>query len=146
MTKLQKCKSLQVADDVLKELNLLLKEVPLKTESMFSIYCYSNGREQGYYIPSFVSWGSGCAFSENRNSDDIVVYIGRFDNHVPTDQTYRNGSYYKNSNEAAQGIYNFILDELLEDKYFMVPAKSKALLLTSNNPKLRALGEKQSLD
>lgn len=57
---------------------------------------YENGREHGFFIEK---GDKAVAFSEYRNSDDIVVYYGGnadFDeDHIPTDDTYRRKKFFK---------------------------------------------------
>jgi len=59
-----------------------------------NIESYVNGREHGFCITNWDN-KNRVAFSENRNSDDIVVYFGEYGNfcmqgNVPEDETYRN--------------------------------------------------------
>lgn len=72
------------------------------------VQAYSNGREQGYYI------GGGdkvVAFSEFRNSDSIVVYVGErgtfsMQGNVPSDEAYDNKTFFpwNGEKEAAEFI------------------------------------------
>lgn len=69
---------------------------------------YVNGREVGYSIRLRDTGGAAnnltrgwpqATFSENRNSDDIVVYLGTTTNfsmqgNVPDEETYRSATYY----------------------------------------------------
>lgn len=70
MAKVRRCGGLAVADAVLAVVEAL---APEELASCFWLEAYSNGREQGYVI---LSPDVAVAFSENRNSDDIVIYVG----------------------------------------------------------------------
>jgi hypothetical protein len=86
--------SLQVAHTVLSAVNSLLRE---GEDEHFWVETYSNCREQGYCIVgNYHKAGSKTiAFSENRNSDSIVVYCDEnrefsLAGNVPNDSVYRN--------------------------------------------------------
>ena len=91
----------------------------------FSIGCYDNGREQGFAITNISDYAKTpneirkVIFSENRTSDQLVVYyqieaFGEYVNHtMPTDKAYKNAKYY-DPNEpalarAVEKIVNFIV-------------------------------------
>jgi diphthamide synthase subunit DPH2 len=60
-------------------LNRLKKELhKIKSKEEVLLEMYSNGREQGHHLKVVMEDGTawGCSFSENRNSDQLVVYIG----------------------------------------------------------------------
>lgn len=82
--------------------------------------CFDNCREQGYCIivgegyPSF-----RVAFTENRNSDDIVVYCYRNNRHpsnIPSDGSWDDRKYfrYDEVSECAEYIYQRIMDYLIK--------------------------------
>lgn len=52
--------------------------VKIKTKETLVLETYSNGREQGYHLSvvlmPHLAWG--CSFSEDRMSDQLVVYVG----------------------------------------------------------------------
>ena len=74
---------------------------------------YLNGREDGFAISTFA--GNKVAFSENRNSDSIVVYCGKtydfgMQGNMPYGEIYKNARYfaYNEYYEAAEWIINFL--------------------------------------
>lgn len=81
---------------------------------------YSNGREQGFYIiyypkttSSFLD-GTAVAFAENRNSDEIVVYVGKprnftIEGHIPDQETYSRKKFFIDEKEAAKYIKESLL-------------------------------------
>jgi formylmethanofuran dehydrogenase subunit B len=63
---------------------------------------YENGRENGYTVTA--ATGNAATFSENRNSDDIVVYWGDF--HTDPDGLWNNRTFFGfgKFSEAAKAI------------------------------------------
>ena len=122
--RVKRYRSIIVADKVLSE----FKKIARKTKSTqpYEGYCmidlYSNGREQGYSIIrlSYDRKGrtSQCVFSENRNSDSIVVYTGTelldfgSSSQIPSEKVYDNRHYF-NHNEHKQAA-QYIFDKLTE--------------------------------
>jgi len=84
-----------------KFLNLLKKELKkIKSQESVTLEMYSNGREQGYHLRWWnlgLYWG--CSFSENRNSDALVVYLGggafAMQGNVPDAASYREKKCYE---------------------------------------------------
>lgn len=79
------------ARKVLAEVRKLAKSS--KDDSQVQIEMYVNCREQGFALASCDE--RKVAFSECRNSDDIVVYYGKrsdftFNTNIPTDVIYEN--------------------------------------------------------
>lgn len=81
-------------------------------------YIYTNCRENGYHLRNDFLDGKDRAvsFSQNRNSDDIVVYCGHindfaFNTNIPNEECYKNAKYFKYNEhlEAAQYIVIFLL-------------------------------------
>ena len=75
---------------------------------------YQNGREHGYLLRSYESWRC-VAFSENRNSDDIVLYYGdthdfQMAGNVPSESAYSKAKYisYEKAIVAAERIIAFL--------------------------------------
>lgn len=107
--------NLRVADRVRKAINRLNESSLLMANAHFE--CFDNCREQGYVMHVYsehVSHALTIAFfSENRNSDDIVVYLytdTAFPQNLPaTDADWKNKRYfpYGKVDEAAR----FILQE-----------------------------------
>lgn len=81
----------------------VLRKIRLKEDEVH-IDTYSNCREQGFFISFFdytIPFGQHrcVSFSENRNSDDIIVQYGVRDDFTPygvflTDEKYRNCKKY----------------------------------------------------
>jgi hypothetical protein len=98
MATFQRKQNLTVATALLAVVESIISEDDQKG---WWLECYSNGREQGYCLHSY---RRQISFSENRNSDDIVVYVGYMFNmqgNGPTDEAYKNrrlfnyNDYYK---------------------------------------------------
>lgn len=92
--------NLRVADRVRKAINRLNTSSLLMTRAHFE--CFDNCREQGYVMHVYsehVSHALTIAFSENRNSDDIVVYLytdTAFPQNLPaTDADWKNKRYFR---------------------------------------------------
>ena len=75
-----------------------MKRVMRKTTKeigqVYSVYPYINGRERGICISQHE--GRAVCFSENRNSDEVVVYVGRD---------------FKYPHEKDAGPLNFLMDD-----------------------------------
>ena len=102
-----------VARKVLSAVNQIM---PKKLQKECVVEAYMNGREVGYSV-----WSSKhlpavrVSFSENRNSDDIVVYAGisgdfSMQGNVPSDEIYKNAHYfaYDKVEDAAKFIATFL--------------------------------------
>jgi hypothetical protein len=91
--------SLKRATRVLKLVDL--SSLTKKEREEVVVEAYANGREHGY---SVVVYGLGVtgmklSFAENRNSDCIVVYIGKpldfaMGGNIPDEEVYRHGAHY----------------------------------------------------
>ena len=110
MPKLKKHTSLAVADKVLS----LLQKRCYFSEQMAEdlvIEVVSNCREQGYFIRSFLEYDWGVSFMEHRNSDNIVVYVGKHEpNGIPTDSAYYAAKFFQSRIEAVDFIYEALVD------------------------------------
>lgn len=108
--KLQFNESLRVAHEVLE-----LIDVSKQALSATAVHGYENGREHGLcaiiydgFDVRYICW------SQNRNSDQIVVYVGqkgeRFhgSNNIPTQRAYDERKFFSTSKEAAEYISNTI--------------------------------------
>jgi hypothetical protein len=67
------------------------------TEDYVFVETYSNCREQGFAIKAHDS--AKVAWSECRNSDQIVVYFGKakdfeFNTNIPSEKSYKNARYF----------------------------------------------------
>ena len=89
----------------MKTLNLIKKRVKLfSKDGHIWVEAYSNGREQGFCLVN-CDKEVKIAFSENRNSDDLVVYVGKsshFDGvgfdmqgNVPNEGVYANKKFFR---------------------------------------------------
>ena len=96
-----------------------------KIEDLIRVEMYSNGREQGYHLKVQTrAYFAGISFSENRNSDEIVVYSnvdftlkkGTFveqfsmQGNVPSDEVWRVREMFSSPVEAAK----FIVTEVIK--------------------------------
>lgn len=100
----------KMANKVLYLLKKELKKLP--DQITVIIESYQNGREQGIAIvvTDFNKLDSlWIAFSENRNSDDIVVY---FDKNNPmqsvSDKAYKAAKYFRTAGDAAEYIIGLV--------------------------------------
>jgi len=95
--------------------------LPKKNEKYW-IEAYSNGREQGFLICYWKINSRNAirvAFSENRNSDSLVVYVGdgketgQFDmtGNVPSDTVWNNARYFSQDKYLIDGV-KFIKKQL----------------------------------
>lgn len=103
---------LKVANNILKKIKTELK----KSDERFILECYQNGRESGFYIANHLS-GKFVAFSNDRNSDKIVVYyvsniFSTFSvaGNIPSDEAYQNRKFfnYDKTNDASKFIIEFL--------------------------------------
>lgn len=86
--------------------------------SKFTVEPYLNGREEGFAI-SDKTYHKKVAFSENRNSDSIVVYFGEpfnfsLQGNVPDEKIYKKSQMfdYNQYLKAAEFIQNYFSDEI----------------------------------
>lgn len=99
-------------------------------ENDFAINPYSNGREVGFAIVKMGNpdWEKSktVMFSENRNSDSLVVYVGErkwfyvgdyftLKNNEECDIVYKNAKYF-NQNDYLDEAPKYILNLLLENQ------------------------------
>jgi hypothetical protein len=100
----------QKADAVLATVDDLVQE-----DTRLYLEPYQNGREHGWVLYNVT--GEGVAFAENRNSDDIVVYLGtrsefEMQGNVPSERVWKDrrmfeyDAYY----EAAEAIIAHLCD------------------------------------
>jgi hypothetical protein len=107
--------NLLVARKVLAQVN---KKMSSKVAKTCSVEAYQNGRESGYSIVQYCNPALKVSFSENRNSDDIVVYAGEdqefnMGGNIPSEKIYHQAKYfrYDKIDEAAQFIVDFFTQE-----------------------------------
>ena len=106
-----------VAKKVLAQVN---KKIGKEVAKNCTVEAYANGREQGFSIvqdsvPQKGKWEpQRVCFSENRNSDDIVVYAGKtngFDisSNIPGEEIYKQRVFFgpKEIDKTAQFIVDF---------------------------------------
>ncbi len=118
MMKIDKHNGLKVAEVVLKKLRKIgstdeLKKLYNKKKILFSmsLECFDNCREQGYCL-SLGPWYK-IAFTENRNSDNIVVYCyskTQCLSNLPAEGHWNDKKYfsYNQHSEVAAYIYERI--------------------------------------
>lgn len=104
------------------ELEMMGRDEYKKLDRECWVECFDNGREQGYVIKTRTDFPSfNVAFSENRNSDDIVVYCYRktgFPSNLPDEDSWEDkkcfgyGQYY----EAACYIIQRLKEAIAADK------------------------------
>ena len=92
--KLEFTQSMKVAQKVLRAVNAY--SLPKEIVKRSYVDAYSNGREQGFCIHGYFEGESVViSFAENRNSDNIVVYVGRnndlffMQGNVPSEDAYK---------------------------------------------------------
>lgn len=106
------------ADIVLNILSTMLDVLDDEDDVKFEKHDYTNGREHGYALELVYSKGYvDCdkrvwiAFSENRNSDDTVVYndVGEWNGKI-TEKSWQDASYFKYGDfyKCAEYIYNLM--------------------------------------
>lgn len=117
--KLDKSK-LDKATKVLRKVEKILSSLDEMDGYSYWLESYCNGREQGYCIHGGYTTEKQVCFSENRNSDDIVVYPKgkqheRFSmqGNVPSEESYREAKYfrYDESDGAAEFIVQYLIAE-----------------------------------
>jgi hypothetical protein len=109
------------AQHVLARFNELVRKASKNFNCSLSVEAYENGREHGYYIetwrqaPRTDIWA--VAFSEYRNCDDIVVYVGKAvdfekEGHVPTEAVWSTAKSFKagDFDGTAAFIFGYLVD------------------------------------
>lgn len=103
----------KMAEETLREIRKISRSIKHLRSHVTS---YENGREaglvlhvEGEYETPFYGFETAYTFSENRNSDDVVVYHGNFD------RALRLGDTYKDEAKAGDKMYE-------ERGYFRNPA------------------------
>ena len=114
----------KAARKVLAEFNTIIKSKyrSKKDWGWVTVKTYSNCREQGfnlrtYFYGRWVTFGErSVSFSENPNSDNIVVYFGKSDEfayntNIPDDAVWQNAKYFKYNEQlqAARFIYKYLV-------------------------------------
>jgi hypothetical protein len=109
-----------VAMRVLEAIRGLIRNVPVRPPvyaplGFWALDVYSNGREQGYAVTNG-EWTRRAAFSENRTSDDIVVYLGtvndfEYNTNIPSEEIWLGARYFKPDDivGAAQEVVDWLL-------------------------------------
>ena len=111
MSKL-KSEKLELAEKVLKAVE---NRISTNVAEIHWTEMYSNGREQGYHI---AGGDKVVSFSEDRHSDNIVVYFGNkytfsMQGNVPSEEVYRNKTFFQNSD--VKGASKFIAGVLKDN-------------------------------
>ena len=112
-------KEFRVANAVLALVELILSGMEDEEESGFSslmVEMYANGREHGYQIHKWDMKRAVC-FSENRNSDTIVVYRGgqldfQMAGNIPSQAVYEHAKHFPISEiyESAMCIVDWLTE------------------------------------
>lgn len=103
-------------------LALVVHRMADDTEKYLCIEAYVNCREQGFSVKNYFQGERQVSFSENRNSDDIVVYYGNrgdfsMQGNVPSEEVYRKARYFAchNVKEAADFVYEYLNLEAINE-------------------------------
>ena len=107
---------------VARKVLVTLQDKFLKEQDKFRKYlcveAYSNGREQGFHIVGHIPGSRiGISFSQNRNGEQIVVYVGTgacdftMQGNVPNDNVYKSAKYFPagDYDGAARYIYDCLV-------------------------------------
>lgn len=108
----------KAARKLLASIQKKLKDTP-KNDNYLTLDHYQNWREQGFIISNLKRNVNGeypwVGFSENRNSDDIVVYPSQKRDFVPnqgmSDAAWKNAKYFRY--DAYDEAANFCIKHLL---------------------------------
>lgn len=114
---MKKSVSLQVASIVLGVVELYvahsIASINCPTDKIY-VETYSNCREQGYSIVNHHN-ARQVSFSQNRNTDNIVVYFGApsdfLEHNIPSEEIYTKAKYFKYEEYSKAG--SFVLDFLM---------------------------------
>jgi len=68
------------------------------------VECYQNGREQGFILWGFRWNKTALYFANHRNSDEIVIYEGKYAMQGVSEDAYRNKYQSKSHEDAAQRL------------------------------------------
>lgn len=95
----------RVADAIIKRLR------PVKPKWTGTLGTYQNGRERGFSITVWPDDGTRrtVTFAENRNSDDLVVYLDNTDMQGLSEAAYRSGRYFQDDARAARYATTYLL-------------------------------------
>ena len=81
----------------------------------FTLYGYTNGREQGYTVSGNYPCNVAVSFAENRASDDIVVYVrpgwSLFEDTLKQSE-YDERKYFASTTRGISEAVKYIADEL----------------------------------
>lgn len=102
-------RNLEVAENIV---SIVMNDTRTNELTDWQLECYQNGREQGYSLVAYKdSKMTAITFSEHRNSDKIVVYIGTPEYQGISKEAYDNAKYFDTGHydEAAEYIINFML-------------------------------------
>jgi len=113
---LRKHYSLKHANKILNRLFSILGEAESETEARVIVECWSNGREQGYFLRKFPvsELNQYCVcFAQQRNSDELVVLCGPLDcfditTNMPNKEIWSQQKCFEDDDEAVA----YIIDKL----------------------------------
>lgn len=153
---------IEVAKDWLEEQNLLLgflKEglarslkvlarvkVPADFKDWVYIEAYANGREHGFAICGF---NRKLVFSESRNSDSMVLYIGKVTDfsmagNVPSEKTYGEKLFFGPENDDAE-LVEFIEQDLKKQLKNLVQVQQEHAAKEAKSPTKKLTFEEEFL-
>lgn len=103
--------------NILADAVLSLVEYNAPDDIVWRLEPYKNGRENGWKLTN--NSDMSCVFSENRNSDDVVLYCSSAYNfsmqgNVPTDTIYSARKFFQSVEEAAKAIIAYLLETDVE--------------------------------
>jgi DNA-binding beta-propeller fold protein YncE len=104
---IKKCDSLLVAERLLALVILKERNIDYNEENTLYVECYQNGREQGYMIT--LPNCKAIYFSENRNSDSVVVYYGQNSCQGIDEDTYASAKYFDSDKDYEAADYIILL-------------------------------------
>ncbi len=113
---------IKLAQQFLNKLKKELKKV--KCEEALTLEMYANGREHGYNLSVWLLGEKGranrwsCSFSENRNSDQLVVYTGlgftafSMQGNVPLEEAYSTKKLFSADPVGLEAAVDFVVSSL----------------------------------
>lgn len=123
----------QLAKAFLEFFILHLKSYHLDEGIDWVVYCYQNGREHGFEICNFEGTDDGYAkrsvtFSENRNSDHLVVYPNSWASQGIDDWAYGHAKYFEKDQwfAACEYCYEVMVGKILHRPYSSAQADKEA--------------------
>jgi hypothetical protein len=104
---------IQKSDSLIKSeyiLNIVMASNQTRNDIDCYVGCYQNGREQGFVLWGFIGKNEAIYFCQNRRSDQISVYIGRYSMQSISEEVYKNQRSFDTCEDAAE----FIIEKAVE--------------------------------